>query len=708
MGAALRQIQTLWSAGTFGGLTDGELLERFTGGTREAAELAFAALVARHGLMVLRVCESVLRDAHDAEDAFQATFLVLACKAGSIRKRDSLSGWLHGVACRVAACARGAAARRLRHERNAAQAAPTTVGDGNPGDLAAVLHEELDRLPEKYRAPLVLCYLESLTHEQAAQQLRWPIGTVRSRLARAREQLRGRLVRRGLAPAVGLLEDAIRTSATARAALPAALAGAASRAALRCSLGRLLTTGVTSASVAFLAEGAMNTMFVAKLKFAVLAAALITGGAVAVAQQAGSAPAKADVRYAGGGGAAGSDARDDEDAVVARELRRLDLELLGEDVQQLREQVAAALRAKLRAEQRNAGAASADPGTQTKAVKDAQSAYEAAREAYLAKARELRNAQLRFGTDRPPSVTRSIVLDGSTAIDPARLARIRVRFAPARVLEIAKVSVRSPETGEREFRELRPGDSVSKGDLLAILYSADAAAKKNDLLDALVQLDLDQKILDRTEENAAAVPEVHKLAAVRAVQGDRAEINRALNNLKLWDIPQEEIDAVHAEAKKIAADKDAWWKTPEGKWVHRDKQAGRGPIDPHKEAESQWGRVRLRAPFDGVVVERNVHVDEIVIDNMVNLFQIADLSRLLVIARCAENLLPTLESLGQNERRWTVHVPGAQPAAHLTGSIEEIGYIIDPTHHTAMIKGYVENPGNRIRAGLHVTVTVRP
>jgi membrane fusion protein, heavy metal efflux system len=137
-----------------------------------------------------------------------------------------------------------------------------------------------------------------------------------------------------------------------------------------------------------------------------------------------------------------------------------------------------------------------------------------------------------------------------------------------------------------EFRELRAGDSVSKGDVLGILYNADVASKKNDLLDALVQLELDQKILDESQKHAQAVPQVFLLSADRAVLGDRNAINRAVNNLKVWDIPQNEIDALRDEAKKISADKDAWLKTPEGRWVKRDKKAAAAEVDPGKNAES--------------------------------------------------------------------------------------------------------------------------
>jgi cobalt-zinc-cadmium efflux system membrane fusion protein len=305
-----------------------------------------------------------------------------------------------------------------------------------------------------------------------------------------------------------------------------------------------------------------------------------------------------------------------------------------------------------------------------------------------------------------PTMMRPIVLPGSTALDPARLDRIRARFAPARVVEIAKVWDHSPKTGLSEQRELRSGDRVSKGDVLGVFYSVDVGSKKNDLLDALVQLELDQKILDEAEKHAEAIPKVFLISYDRAVQGDRNAINRALNNLKAWDIPQEEIDALHAEAKKIGADKNAWSKTAEGRWVKGEKQAAGTKFDPTKQAEDPWGRVTLRADFDGVIVERNVHVGEMVVDNTVNLFQIADVDRLLVIASCPEDALPTLESLHSGERRWAVRTVGTATAAGLPGTIDEIGYLIDPNQHTAVIKGYVENPGNHIRAGQYVAATL--
>ena len=158
---------------------------------------------------------------------------------------------------------------------------------------------------------------------------------------------------------------------------------------------------------------------------------------------------------------------------------------------------------------------------------------------------------------------------------------------------LAQVWDYSRKNGQTEYRELRTGDSVSKGDLLGVFYSVDVGSKKNDLLQALVQLELDQAILDRVEKNRVAIPEVMYLTYIRSVQGDRTEINRALNNLKLWDIPQDEIDALQAEAKKISADKDAWSKTPEGRWVNHVKEPDARIMPPTRRITPPTQRIML-------------------------------------------------------------------------------------------------------------------
>jgi membrane fusion protein, heavy metal efflux system len=307
-----------------------------------------------------------------------------------------------------------------------------------------------------------------------------------------------------------------------------------------------------------------------------------------------------------------------------------------------------------------------------------------------------------------PKEMAPLVLPGSTALDPIHLARIRARFAPARVVKIGEVQDYSVY-GQTSFaRELRPGDRVKKGDVLGIFYSVDIGSKKNDLLDALTQLELDQKVLEMCYKHLDSCPEIMLVTQERQVQTDRNQVSRALNNLEAWDIPQNEIDALHEEAKKCAADKEYWKKhTREGRWVSGEKTAptAADKIDPDKNAENPWGRATLRAPFDGIIVERNVSKDEMVVDNTVNLFQIAKVDKLLVIANCPEDQLPVLEALAADRRHWTVRTAGASDVG-LPGKIDEVGYLIDPNQHTAIIKGYVENPGEHLRAGQYITATV--
>ena len=184
-------------------LTDAELLEQVAAGRNGSTEPAFRALVERHGSLVLRICRSVLLDPNDAEDAFQETFLVLLRKAALVRNRASLRSWLHGVAFRTAAGIRSDSARRRANERRAAERSVVAIPERGPDDLSQVLHDEIRRLPARNRDPIVLCYLEGRSCEDAAHHLGWPVGTVKSRLSRGRERLRRRLEHRGVeAPAL--------------------------------------------------------------------------------------------------------------------------------------------------------------------------------------------------------------------------------------------------------------------------------------------------------------------------------------------------------------------------------------------------------------------------------------------------------------------------------------------------------------------------
>jgi RNA polymerase sigma factor (sigma-70 family) len=252
---------------------DEQLLSRFIA-TRE--EAAFEALVLRHGPMVLGVCRRIVLNPADAEDAFQATFLVLARRAGSIRQPERLGNWLYGVANRTARAARNATRLRACREKELAEMpADQPLDEHARQELRWTLDEELVRLPEKYRLPLVMCYLEGRTKEETAKALGWPHGTVSTRLARGRELLRTRLARRNLTvPAVFLA--AFLAQQSVQAAVPAALLTTTVASAILFTTTHVLATSAISAPVASLTTGVLNAMFMTKLKLTALTLLAIT------------------------------------------------------------------------------------------------------------------------------------------------------------------------------------------------------------------------------------------------------------------------------------------------------------------------------------------------------------------------------------------------------------------------------------------------
>jgi RNA polymerase sigma factor (sigma-70 family) len=288
---AIHDLRQLLARPSTPGCSDAQLLQRFLA---QRDESAFELLVWRHGPMVHGVCLRVLRDEHAAEDAFQATLLVLARKASSIGRREALGSWLYKVAYRVALRARYGALRRARREQTLAQL-PAVVDPHVPAspawaELRPVLDEELDRLGEKHRAAVVLCYLEGLTNEEAARQLNCPVGTLKTRLAKARRLLGAQLARRGLALGAALLA----TEALPLGAAPrAALVGATARAALLLATGKLADGCAVSAQVIGLAEGVLRAMMVTKVKLATVALAVglvLVGAGTASYQALAEAP----------------------------------------------------------------------------------------------------------------------------------------------------------------------------------------------------------------------------------------------------------------------------------------------------------------------------------------------------------------------------------------------------------------------------------
>jgi len=248
-------------------MTDPQLLDQIVSRRNEAAEAAFEELVIRHGPMVLRVCRSVLHDADDAEDAFQAVFLVLANRAGSIRWSKSLASWSFGVAQRVAIRAKRSAARRQARNQLVAERTPENCLPAENDPDWEILHEEIKGLPERHRAPIVLCYLQGLTYAAAACQLELSEMTIRGWLDRARKWLRQRLTRRGVTIPAGLLVAG--AAGQAQAAVPMTLIHSTIRIALGFIAGN---------TAAILARGVLNSMLLHQLRVATVLLCLGLGG----------------------------------------------------------------------------------------------------------------------------------------------------------------------------------------------------------------------------------------------------------------------------------------------------------------------------------------------------------------------------------------------------------------------------------------------
>jgi RNA polymerase sigma factor (sigma-70 family) len=261
-------------------LTDGQLLERYVAQRDEAA---FEALVRRHGPMVLGVCRRLLHSPQDVEDAFQATFLILVRKAAAVRPRHKVGSWLYGVAYHAAQKARAAAVRRGVRERQVRDMPePATVAAGLWHDLVPLLDQELSRLPDKYRLPLVLCDLEGQTRKEAARQLGWPEGTVAGRLAGGRALLARRLTRHGLPLSGGVLAAVLAQHAVAAVPLP--LVQATARAAGLLAGGQLAAAGLASTPAAAITDAVLKAMLLGKLKVvtAVVLVLAIAGSGVGV------------------------------------------------------------------------------------------------------------------------------------------------------------------------------------------------------------------------------------------------------------------------------------------------------------------------------------------------------------------------------------------------------------------------------------------
>ncbi len=290
-----------------------------------------------------------------------------------------------------------------------------------------------------------------------------------------------------------------------------------------------------------------------------------------------------------------------------------------------------------------------------------------------------------------PKGKRSLELSGSTAFDPGSTYRLHARFAPAEVVSISKISYVTGD-GTQE-RELRTGDFVKANAPLGVFYSVDVGSKKNDLIDALVQYKLDNQLLEKAGLSGAAIPEVLRLTYERNVHSDVNAINRALSILEAWRIPQEDVAAVYSEADEIFKSRATGQARPR-------------KYDPDK--DDKWGKVILRSPADGYIVERNISDKEIVTDQTLALFQIAKADKLLVMANAPEETVKELyDESKKGDLKWTIRTLGEPNSDGVSGPIESIGMIVDPNQHTVPIKGYIDNKEKVLRAGQLVTATIQ-
>ncbi len=297
---------------------------------------------------------------------------------------------------------------------------------------------------------------------------------------------------------------------------------------------------------------------------------------------------------------------------------------------------------------------------------------------------------VKFAVAALPKEGRPLVLSASTAFDPVRLYRIRTPFTPADVVKITKF--RFPDdNGVMRERELRPGDEVKAGDVLAELYSVDLSAKKNDLIDALVQHKYDKEVLDKAMMGNA-IPRALIEQFEKAVQADANAIQKTVRHLEASKVPAAEIEEVYQAAEEI-------FKKAKKREAN-DKKYVPNPAD-------KWGKIILKAPVDAVIVERNLSEKETLLEPSINLFQLAQVDKLQVLANAPEEKIKELLQVWKKTGlEWTIRPLGLPDVDGIAGPINEIGYLADPNTHTVPIKGMLSNKEGFLRAGQLVTATI--
>jgi cobalt-zinc-cadmium efflux system membrane fusion protein len=292
--------------------------------------------------------------------------------------------------------------------------------------------------------------------------------------------------------------------------------------------------------------------------------------------------------------------------------------------------------------------------------------------------------RIQTATARQATEGRTIDMSGRLALDANRLARVHSRFA-GEVVQVEQVPDTAHLGSQTELRALRPGDKVVENQLLAIVWSKDLGEKKSELMAAVSQLRLDRTALKNLEASyqKGAIPERSLLEAQQKVESSLIALDRARRTLRSWRLTEAEIKAIEQEAERLKP-------TP-------------GKID--TTADKQWARVEVRAPFAGTIVEKNITLGDIV-DTSTNLFIIADVNRLAVWADAYEEDLPALLRVPFQDLHWTIRLKADPAAGPLNGTIDYISEIIDPTQHTALVVGRINNAHGRLRAGQFVTATV--
>jgi cobalt-zinc-cadmium efflux system membrane fusion protein len=289
----------------------------------------------------------------------------------------------------------------------------------------------------------------------------------------------------------------------------------------------------------------------------------------------------------------------------------------------------------------------------------------------------VRTLQIQTAVAVRSTAPRSLELSGTLALDPNRLSHVHARF-PGEVVEVGKVA------GTHE--PIAFGRPVRRGQVLAVIWSQDLGEKKSELIDALSQQRVDEETLGRLARPAAegAIPDRTMSDAQRKVEADRVAVARALRTLETWRVPKADIDLLRQEANRLSA-------------------AG-GPSRDGR--VQQWAKLELVSPLDGIVVQSNVVLGDLV-DTSTDLFQIADLSRLQVIAHAYEEDLPALDDVPPGQHPWTIEVGGGPEAIRRQGKFDQVGCIIDPNQHTALVMGWVDNANGRLRVGQFITATLQ-